>query len=64
STLTLMVALSCPVPPDRDAGRNLSLSDTLCVTLFYYEDATIDPTPVFVNEDSWKELTPRVHAPR
>ncbi|KAF8440002.1 hypothetical protein L210DRAFT_3645928 [Boletus edulis BED1] len=29
--------------------------------LFYRENGTIDPTPVLVNEDSWKELAPYVH---
>lgn len=42
---------------------SLSLSDPIHVTtaLFYREDGSIDPTPVFVDEDSWKELAPYVH---
>ncbi|KAF8126701.1 hypothetical protein EV363DRAFT_1223962, partial [Boletus edulis] len=37
---------------------SLSLSDPIYVTtaLFFREDGTIDPTPVLVDEDSWKEL--------
>ncbi|KAH0831390.1 hypothetical protein J3R83DRAFT_14054 [Lanmaoa asiatica] len=42
---------------------SLSLSDPICVTtaLFYREDGTVDPAPVLVDEDSWKELAPYVH---
>ncbi|KAF8452902.1 hypothetical protein L210DRAFT_3626857 [Boletus edulis BED1] len=42
---------------------SLSLSDPIYVTtaLFFREDGTIDPTPVLVDEDSWKELAPYVH---
>ncbi|KAI9456178.1 hypothetical protein HD554DRAFT_1999334, partial [Boletus coccyginus] len=42
---------------------SLSLSDPIRVTtaLFFREDGTVDPTPVLVDEDSWKELAPYVH---
>lgn len=42
---------------------SLSISDPVRITtaLFYREDGTIDPTPVLVDEDSWKEIAPYVH---
>ncbi|KAI9456183.1 hypothetical protein HD554DRAFT_2077981 [Boletus coccyginus] len=42
---------------------SLSLADPIHVTtaLFFREDGTVDPTPVLVDEDSWKELAPYVH---
>ncbi|KAF8119519.1 hypothetical protein EV363DRAFT_1441082 [Boletus edulis] len=67
STLTLILVPSRPVPPDRDlAGHNLSFSDPIRVAtaLFYYEDDTVDPIPILVDQDSWKELAPHVHRPR
>ncbi|KAF8136219.1 hypothetical protein EV363DRAFT_1158537, partial [Boletus edulis] len=43
---------------------SLSLSDPVHVitALLYHEVSTIDLTPVLVNEDSWKELAPYIHA--
>lgn len=42
---------------------SLSVSDPIRITtaLFYREDGTVDPMPVLVDEDSWKELVPYVH---
>lgn len=42
---------------------SLSILDPIHVTsaLFYREDGTVDPTPILIDEDSWKELAPYVH---
>ncbi|KAF8452897.1 hypothetical protein L210DRAFT_3755839 [Boletus edulis BED1] len=44
---------------------SLSLSDPIHIVtpIFYREDGTIDPSPVLLDEDLWKELALYIHTP-